>query len=94
MSFNLENAFIPEGIKEIGASAFANCPNLAVVSIPRSVKNIGYNAFYGCKKLARLNYSGTKNEWRKITRGSNWLTASGTTTVICADGAITVNPYH
>ncbi len=91
---NLEVAIIPLGIKEIGPSAFSNCPNLKVVSIPTSVIKIGYNAFFGCKKLARINYGGRKNEWKNITRGSNWLASSGTSVVVCVDGAITVNPYH
>lgn len=91
---NLEVAVIPMGIKEIGASAFSNCPNLKVVSIPVSVNKIGYNAFFGCRKLARINYGGKKVDWKHISRGSNWLASSGTTTVVCVDGAITVNPYH
>ena len=91
---NLEIAIIPLGIKEIGPSAFSNCPNLKVVSIPTSVTKIGYNAFFGCKKLARINYGGRKNEWKNIVRGSNWLASSGTSVVVCVDGAITVNPYH
>lgn len=91
---NLEVAVIPLGIKEIGASAFSNCANLRVVSIPVSVTKIGYNAFFGCRKLARINYGGKKMDWKHITRGSNWLASSGTTTVVCVDGAITVNPYH
>ena len=91
---NLEVAVIPAGIKEIGPSAFSNCPNLKVVSIPTSVTKIGYNAFFGCRKLARINYGGRKMDWKHITRGSNWLASSGTTTVVCVDGAITVNPYH
>ena len=91
---NLEVAVIPNGIKEIGPSAFSNCPNLKVVSIPTSITKIGYNAFFGCRKLARINYGGRKMDWRHIQRGSNWLASSGTTTVVCVDGAITVNPYH
>lgn len=90
----LEVAVVPLGIKSIGASAFANCINLQVVSIPKSVVEIGYNAFFGCKKLVKINYNGKKSDWRKIKRGSNWLTSAGTTTVVCLDGPVTVNPYH
>jgi len=90
----LEIATIPNGIKEIGPSAFSNCPNLKIVSIPLTVKKIGYNAFFNCQKLARINYAGKKEEWKNIVRGSNWLTKAGTTTVVCSDGAIKVNPFH
>ena len=89
---NLEVAIIPFGIKYIGNSSFANCINLKVVSIPSSVKNIGYNAFFNCYSLKRINFGGTKEEWREIKRGSNWLTKAGTTSVVCRDGALIVNP--
>lgn len=90
----LEVAIIPPTITKIGPSAFANCINLQVVSIPKSVTDIGYNAFFGCKKLVKINYNGRKSDWRKVKRGSNWLTSAGTTKVVCLDGPITVNPYH
>lgn len=93
-NIDIEVAIIPNGIAEIGPSAFANCINLQVLSIPKSIKKIGYNAFFGCKKLSRINYGGKKVEWRLIQRGSNWLASAGTTTVICTDGPVTVNPYH
>jgi len=91
---NIEEAIIPDGIFDIAPSAFANCPNLTTLSIPRSVRKIGYNAFFNCKKLTKIKFEGLKEEWRYIVRGSNWLTSCGTTTVVCKDGAITVNPAH
>ena len=90
----LEIANIPLGIKELGQGAFSNCINLKVVSIPTSVKRIGNNCFFNTGKLRRINYGGTKEDWRHIRRGSNWLEKSGTTTVLCRDGAISVNPKH
>ncbi len=87
-------ALIPNGITTLGPGAFANCPKLKIVSIPTSVKEIGYNCFFNCYSLERINYGGTKEQWRHIRRGSNWLTKAKTTTVVCADGPIIVNPYH
>ena len=91
---NLMVANIPDHITKLGASAFANCLNLQVVSIPRSVKEIGFNCFFNCASLERINYAGTKEEWRRIRRGSNWLTKAKTSEVLCLDGTIIVNPYH
>ena len=91
---NLIVANIPLNITKLGAGAFANCLNLQVVSIPNSVKEIGFNCFFNCASLERINYAGTKAEWRKITRGSNWLAKAKTTEVVCLDGTIIVNPYH
>lgn len=91
---DLQVAIIPNNIKSIGASAFANCINLKVVSIPPSIQNIGYNAFFNCYSLKRINFNGTKEEWKRIQRGSNWLTKAGTTSVVCLDGVVIVNPHH
>ncbi len=91
---NLEIANIPNGIKELGIGAFSNCLRLKVVSIPTTVTRIGPNCFFNCSKLQRINYGGTKEQWRYITRGSNWLDRAGTTTVLCTDGSISVNPKH
>ena len=91
---NLIVANIPLNITKIGPGAFANCLNLQVVSIPNSVKDIGFNCFFNCVDLERINYAGTKAEWRKIRRGSNWLAKAKTTEVVCLDGTIIVNPYH
>lgn len=90
---NLEIASIADGVTELGVGAFSNCLRLKVVSIPLSVKDIGANCFFNCGKLKRINYAGTKDDWRKITRGSNWLSKAGTTTVVCKDGAVSVDPY-
>lgn len=91
---NLIVANIPLNITKLGAGAFANCLNLQVVSIPNSVKDIGFNCFFNCVDLERINYAGTKAEWRKVKRGSNWLAKAKTTEVVCLDGTIIVNPYH
>ncbi len=91
---NLIVANIPLNITKLGAGAFANCLNLQVVSIPNSIKEIGFNCFFNCVELERINYAGTKSEWRKIKRGSNWLAKAKTTEVVCLDGTIIVNPYH
>ena len=91
---NLQIATINKGIKTLGPGAFANCINLQVVTLPLSLEKIEYNCFFNCSSLSRINYEGTKQDWSKISRGSNWLSKAGTTTVICKDGAISVNPYR
>ncbi len=90
---HLLDANIPEHITKLGPSAFSNCVNLKTVNIPRSVTSIGANCFFNCTSLNRISYGGTKEEWKQIKRGSNWLSKAGTTIVVCTDGAISVNPY-
>ena len=91
---NLVVANVPPEVTKLGNSAFANCLHLRVVSLPNTITEIGYNCFFNCVELERINYAGTKDEWKKISRGSNWLSKAKTTEVVCSDGAIIVNPYH
>ena len=91
---DLKYADIPLGIKELGVGAFANCINLEIVSLPKSIKRIKKNCFFNCVSLVRINYAGSKAEWRYVVRGSNWLEKAGTRTVVCSDGAIIVDPHR
>ena len=91
---SLKEARIPSGITILGAGAFANCHNLENVVIPKSVKEIGYNCFFDTPKLKTIAYLDSKENWKNVKRGSNWLNHSGTVVVITTDGAITVNPNH
>lgn len=90
-NLDLEFADIPDHITEIGPSAFSNCGNLKVVIIPKGITQIGYNAFFNCTSLKSITYRGTKEEWSRIKRGSNWLSKAGTDVVKCLDGMIRVD---
>ena len=88
----LTRANIPEGVTSLGSNAFANCRNLETVTIPVTVSKIGANCFYNTPHLKQIRYTGSKEDWRSIKRGGNWLVGAGTTTIITANGAIVVNP--
>ncbi len=45
---------IPEGIEEIGESAFAKCDKITSIYIPSSVKTIGMYAFRRCTSLTQI----------------------------------------
>ena len=88
----LTRANIPEGVTSLGSNAFANCRNLETVTIPVTVTKIGANCFYNTPHLKQIRYTGSKEDWRSIKRGGNWLVGAGTTTIVTATGAIVVNP--
>lgn len=51
----IKTATIEEGIKNIGASAFASCKNLESATVPSTVTAIGEHGFSGCNKLLGIN---------------------------------------
>ena len=91
---NVIIADIPDHIEKLGDAAFSNCLNLETVKLHKNIKSIGSNCFFNCARLKRINYEGTKQEWKNIKRGSNWLLKAGTKVVYCSDGPIQVNPFH
>ncbi len=63
---------IPEGVTEIGGSAFQGFTSLASISIPASVTEIGWSAFSGCEALAEIHYAGSKEQWYAVQKGEDW----------------------
>lgn len=52
----LRVVIIPEGVRSIEASTFADCPNLEEVHLPESLTRIEEKAFLNCKKLKTINF--------------------------------------
>lgn len=48
---NLTAVELPEGLREIGASAFEDCYSLESVTFPAALEHIGMRAFYACRVL-------------------------------------------
>ncbi|MBQ2679647.1 MAG: leucine-rich repeat protein, partial [Firmicutes bacterium] len=61
---------MPNSVTSIGEWAFYGCSGLANVEIPNSVTSIGEEAFRGCSSLKDVYYSGTEEEWNKISISS------------------------
>ena len=58
---------IPNSVKTIGDWAFAYCRSLTSVTIPDSVTTIGDWAFYFVDSLKDVYYSGSEEQWKKIS---------------------------
>ena len=61
---------IPEDVGTIEDTTFYGCTSLTNVTIRNGVAVIGASAFNGCGNLADVYYTGTENEWNRITFGS------------------------
>ncbi|MDE5593805.1 MAG: leucine-rich repeat protein [Clostridiales bacterium] len=60
---------IPNSVTSIGKCAFYRCRSLTSLTIGNSVTNIGDDAFCGCDSLASIYYTGTTDDWTKISIG-------------------------
>ncbi|MGN0475313.1 MAG: leucine-rich repeat protein [Acutalibacteraceae bacterium] len=64
---SLTSITIPDSVTSIGVLAFSGCTNLQKIIIPKAVTSIGEASFYGCENLTDLYYTGTEEEWKKIS---------------------------
>ena len=67
----LTSITIPDSVTSIGNRAFEYCTGLTNVTIPNSVTSIGDWAFYGCSGLKTVLYTGTEEQWKAISIGSD-----------------------
>ncbi len=69
---------ISDSVITIGKNVFSWCYELKSVIIGSGITTIGYYAFNGCDNLSDVYYSGTSEEWRKITvdSGNDCLTSA------------------
>ena len=82
---NLKELTINEGPTIIKEYAFDKCEQLYRIHISKSISSIGEYAFNDCLKLKLIFYNGTKEEWNKISKGTNWKDLERTCTIYYAD---------
>ena len=66
----LTSIIIPNSMTSIGSFVFDGCTGLTSVTIPNGVTSIGEGAFLGCTGLKKVYYTGTEEQWKKISIGS------------------------
>ncbi len=63
----IKSAVLPAGINTIETRLFDKCTKLASVVIPANVTKIDDFAFSMCDKLKNVYFTGSKEDWNKIT---------------------------
>ncbi len=77
----LSTIIIPDKVTSINSQTFKGCSELATVTIPQSVTLIETDAFAGCESLMDIYYTGTQEQWDKL---SSKPALNSYTTVHCA----------
>ena len=67
---NITAVEIQNGLTTLSDSAFCDCRSLNSIAIPKSVTKIDGFAFFIDSKLKNIYYTGTLDQWNKITIGS------------------------
>lgn len=50
----IKSVIIPEGVKEVGESAFSGCESIETIKVPKTVKKIDEYVFEGCSNLKEI----------------------------------------
>ena len=84
----LTSVTISDGVTSIGKYAFQGCSGLISITIPNSVTSMGSCAFSGCTGLTKIDFNGTKAQWKAIEKAGFWCNFTGDFTVYCTNGTL------
>lgn len=87
----LKKIDIPDGMREIGVSAFQGCTELTEVSFPNTPGlKLLTGIFEDCPKLTAIQYRGTAREYSQNVSGSTWEVGSSLKYIECYDQDIKI----
>lgn len=88
-SNDITSCTINEKAKVISCLAFYSCNSLKTITMGNGVTSIcGCSSTGAFRSLERINFNGTKDEWKAIKKVYNWGYSTGNYTVFCTDGSI------
>lgn len=83
----LTEVVIPEGLEKLNYYAFGDDVSLTKVVLPKSIEYIDSEVF-NFTNFEQLEYMGTIEEWKLITKHRLWRKGSGIKSIKCSNGII------
>lgn len=88
-NMSITDMVIPEGVTTIGYSALRGCHNLTRLVLPTTLKSYDDVCFDDCPQLAYIDYLGTMDQWRKVSKGGyQWMSGENIYQIRCTDGIL------
>ena len=81
---------IPDNIEYLDVNSFA-ISDLTTISLPANLRYIDKFASYATPYLERIEFRGTKEQWKKVRKIPGWISGASITNVekiICKDGKV------
>lgn len=81
---------VPDNIEYLDIYSFAKC-DLTTISLPATLKYIDRYVFFDTPYLERIEFRGTKEQWKKVRKIPSWISGATLTNVnklICKDGKV------
>lgn len=78
---NLAKITIGSGCAAINDYAFSGCTGLSDITLPNGITFIGSSIFNRCTNLVNVYYDGEENEWRHVTKATDWDNGVANTTL-------------
>lgn len=86
--YDLRHVVFDEGCKIIDSYCFTSCDSLKSIILPSTLTEIGEGVFNGCIDTLSIVYTGTKEEWYRITKHNYAFSGCDIEYVSCADGNV------
>lgn len=81
---------VPDNIEYLDVYSFAKC-GLTTISLPTNLRYIDRFALYDTAYLQRIEFRGTKEQWKKVRKIPDWISdynIMNVKKIICTDGKI------
>lgn len=83
---------LPNGFKKI-VEGFDNCMYLKKIYLPSSITKIENDILVNCISLQKIDFKGTKEEWKAIEKGERWNYQTKSFVISCSDGTIEMQSW-